>query len=144
MSRQPDLDFDSLVWQAREAAVRLVTASLEGALADDPSLPSTALQAAEAAIPARQQAAFRDRLLLSFSEVVGTVLAVTTQAVGAGGDGSIEAVAAGALDYWRQVVPLILDGAPATEDLAGVGETLTAELERWLGQQRPEDGSCPG
>lgn len=135
MSRRPDIDTDALVWRAREGAVSLITAALEGAVRDDPSLPAEALRVAEDAVPARQQADFRDRLLLCFSEIVGTVLAVTTQVVSGEGDGTVEDITTRALDYWRAIVPMILDGAPAADDLAGVGDLLTAELGAWLRDQ---------
>lgn len=113
----------------------LITASLEGALRSDPSLPSEALRAAEDAVPARQQGEFRDRMLLAFSELIGTVLAVTTRAVGGEGDGTVEDITARALDYWRGIVPMILDGEPASADLAGVGDTLLGEVDDWLRDQ---------
>lgn len=135
----PELDWDALIWRARETAVSLVTAGIEGVIHNDPSLPLAAMKAGEAAVPASQTDEFRRRLVMMFAEVIGTTLAVTVSVAGGDTTGSIEDTGRLMLAAWREIVPAILDGNPTTENLAGAGETLMGELDDWLPRQPPPD-----
>lgn len=137
--KTPALDLDTLIWRAREAAVGLVTASLEGLTTGDPSLASKALQAAQASVPPAQLGEFQSRLLLCLGEIVGTSIAVSVSLAGGDTTGPVEVTGHLMLVAWQQMVPGLLEGERATDDLAGAGETLMGELDDWLPRQPPPD-----